>query len=103
MPDTFKFPRMLCAVVPHVRARNTVVNEFVTLAFRHSVGSFFHSTTRRLPGFAAVIGTLNDLAEPCARLRSEDAVRINRRTLHVINFPTGKVRTVNFPVLALAV
>src|SRR5207248_9547385 len=36
MPDAFEFPRVLRAVVPLMRARNSVVNELVALAFLHS-------------------------------------------------------------------
>ena len=56
-----------------------------------------------MPGFAAVVGALNDLAEPAAGLRGVDAVRIGGRSLQVINLPAGKVRSADVPLFALAV
>src|SRR5205807_1599458 len=81
MPDTFEFPRMLRAVVPLMRAGNSVVNELVALAFLHSAFAFqfLGAAPRRLPGFAAVAAPLNDLPEPTARLRRVDPVLIHRR------------------------
>src|SRR5205823_14767739 len=105
VPDAFEFPRMLRAVVPHVRAWDAVVNEHVTLAVRHAVRTFqiLGTAARRLPGFTAVVATLNDLSEPRARLRRVNPVRINRRPFHVINLPAGKMRPVHFPVFALRI
>ena len=57
----------------------------------------------RVPRFAAVIRTLDDLPEPAARLRRVNAVRVSRRTFEVINFPAREVRAADFPVLALAI
>ncbi len=77
MPNAFEFPRMLGAVVPHVgrerfaRFRRSVVNEFVAVAFRHAVrggGRLAGRSARLYPGFAAIVGALNDLAEPRAGL-----------------------------------
>src|SRR5207245_306633 len=105
MPDPLEFPWMLCAVVPHVCARDAVVNELVTLAFGHAVRAFqlLGAAARRLPGFAAVAATLNDLPEPRARLRRVNPVRINRRPFHVINLPAGEMRPVHFPIFALSI
>src|SRR5881628_3161520 len=97
MPDALELPRMLRAVVPHVRPGDAIVDELVALALRHSVGRFLHPTARRHPGFSTVARTLNDLAEPAARLRCVEAVRINRRTFDVINFPASEMRAVHFP------
>src|SRR5262249_31699578 len=105
MPDALKFPRMLSAVVPLVgrerfpRFRRSVVNEFIAFAFRHAIRAlqFLRSASRRVPPFATVVGTLNDLPEPSARLRRVDPVGINRRTFHVINFPTREMRAAYFP------
>ena len=66
MPDALEFPWMRCAVVPLVSARNAVVDELVADGF---------------PCLAAVVGTLNELAEPAGRLRRVEAVGINGRTL----------------------
>src|SRR5207244_11194979 len=56
-----------------------------------------------VPGLAAVIGALNDLAEPVVGLRHVNALGIQRRTLQVIEIPTAKVRTADVPLLPLAV
>src|SRR5260370_27343201 len=112
MPDAFELPRMLRAVIPHVSRqrfagfRRGIVNEFVALAFGHAVGSGRRLARRcpwLYPGLAAVVGALNDLSEPGARLRRIQPVRINRRTLDVINFPARKMRSVDFPSFPLAV
>ena len=68
MPDALEFPRMLRAVVPLMRARDAVVNEFVALTHRHSLRVYSRAAARRVPAFAAVIGTLDDLSKPCAGL-----------------------------------
>src|SRR5438067_9994673 len=94
---------MLGAVVPLVRARDSDVNELVTFAHRHTLRSCCRSAARRVPRFAAVIGTLNNLPEPRAGLRRVDPVLINRRTFYVIKLPARKMRAVNFPVFALVV
>src|SRR5207249_12227352 len=103
MPDPLELPRMLGAVVPLVRARDAVVNEFVTFTHRHTLRTCCRPATRRVPGFAAVVGTLNDLSEPRAGLRLVQPVLINRRTFHVINLPARKMRAVNLPVFPLLV
>src|SRR5437868_502408 len=111
MPDALEFPRMLGAVVPLMGRerfpcfRRSVVNEHVTFALRrpfrrHQV---LRLCARRIPRFAAVIGTLNDLPEPSACLRRVDPVGINRRTLHVINFPTREMWAANFPSFPRAI
>src|SRR2546430_13352555 len=105
MPDAFEFPRMLGAVIPLMRAGDSVVNEHVALAFRHPVRTLqiLGAAARRLPGFAAVIRSLNDLPEPCAGLRRVNPVRINRRPFHMINFPAGNMRSAYFPIFALRI
>src|SRR4051794_3704211 len=112
VPHAFEFPRVLRAVVPHVsrerlaRAVRGVVHELVALGERHAVGSRGWRAGRRawlMPCFATVIRALNDLPEPAAVLRRENAIRIDGRRLQVINLPTGKVRAANGPLLALAI
>src|SRR5579884_1685257 len=76
------------AVIPLVRAGGPVVDKFVA---------------DRLPGFAAVIGTLHQLSEPAGGLRRIDAIRIGGRTLHVINFPAAEKRPADIPSLALSI
>src|SRR5437763_15132564 len=100
MPDPLELPRMLGAVVPLVRARDAVVNEFVTFTHRHTLRTCCRPSTRRVPGFAAVVGTLNDLSEPCAGLRPVKPVLMNQRTCHVINLPARKTPAVNVPFFA---
>src|SRR5438552_6026683 len=95
MPDTLKFPWMLRAIVPLMRREwftcfwRSVVNELVALAFWHAVRAFqfLRTAARRVPAFAAVIGTLDDLPKPTAGLGRVNPIRINRRTFHVINLP----------------
>src|SRR5262249_4814007 len=52
---------------------------------------------------AAVAGALHHLPEPTAGLRGVQAVRIGRRSLHVINLKTGEMRPIDFPFGALPV
>src|SRR6267143_779671 len=84
MPDSLELPRVLCAVIPLMRGqgfpgfRGGVVDEFVALALRHSLwrGPFARRCPWLCPGFAAVIGALNDLPEPAAALRRIQPVRV---------------------------
>ena len=79
VPDAFEFPRMLRAVIPHVGADGSFVNEFITFAFGKTFRAFqiFRIAAGRGPGFAAVIGALDDLPEPTAALRSVNAIGIH--------------------------
>ncbi len=56
-----------------------------------------------VPGFAAVVGALDDLAEPAAGLRGVDAVRVDGRAFEVVHLPAGEMRAADVPFLALAV
>src|SRR5438105_10790593 len=103
MPNALEFPRMLRAVVPLMRARHAVVNEFVALTHRHSLRICGRAAAGRAPAFAAVIGTLDDLSEPCAGLRRVNPIWVNRRAFHAINLPAGKVWSVHLPIFALPV
>src|SRR5260370_39632729 len=109
MPNAFELPRMLRPIVPLMRRERfagfgrRVVNEFVAVAHRHALGSYRRPAAWRVPRLATIIGALNDLTEPRARLRRVESVRINRRPPDVINFPPTKVRSVHFPVFALPV
>ncbi len=85
MPDAGEFPRMLAAVVPLVCAGITGILKLVA---------------DRLPCLAAVVGALDDLPEPATGLRRVNPVRIHRRTLEMIDFPTGKVWAADVPFLA---
>src|SRR4029077_6104205 len=111
MPDTLEFPRMLRAVIPLVGRerfpgfRRTVVNEVVTLAFWRAVRTFqlLGAAARCVPGFPAIIGTLNDLPKPSARLRCVDPIGIDRRTFHVVNFPSREMRAADLPSFTRAI
>ena len=88
VPDALEFPRVRRSVVPLVRAGHAVVRELVA---------------GRLPCVAAVIGSVDDLAEPAAALRRVEAVRIRGRPLDVIDLPPAEQRPVDVPALALRV
>src|SRR5262249_49809961 len=82
-----------------------VVDELVGFAHREALGRFGQSArrSRHGPRLAAVVGALDDLPEPAARLRHVDAVRIDGRALHVINLPAREMRAVDGPLLSFAV
>src|SRR5215475_3242019 len=112
MPDSFELPRVRRAIVPLVRGERLagfgrrVVNKLVALALGHALWGSCGLAGRcagLMPGLAAVIGALDDLSKPTARLRSIQPIRINRRSLKVINFPSGKERTTDVPLLSLCV
>src|ERR1043166_7424380 len=112
MPDPFELPRVLGAIVPHMggersaRLRRNVVSELVALPLRHSVGSrrcFARRESRLKPGLSAVIGTLNYLSEPSARLRRINSIRIRRRSFQVIHLPPREMRPIHLPVLAFSI
>src|SRR6266699_6841095 len=109
MPDALELPGMLCAVVPLVGGERfptsgrDVVDELVALALRHFAGRFRHAATGRLPGRAAVVGALDDLAEPPTRLRRVQPVGIGRGSLDVINLPAREVRAADRTPTELAV
>src|SRR3990172_11845225 len=113
MPHALEFPRVLRAVVPLVRRqwlaglRGGIVDELVALAFRHAVavpaGGWIIGRAGLLPGFAAITGTLNNLPEPAAGLRSIDAVGVHWRTFDVVYLPAGEVRAGYRPPFAFAI
>ncbi len=88
MPDARELPRVLRSVVPEMVADSAFVGELVA---------------DRLPGLAAVAGALDHLAEPAARLRRVDSIRVGGRSLHVIDLPAAEVRAAHVPAFALAV
>src|ERR1044071_655588 len=105
MPNTLELPRMLGAVIPLMRARDTIVNKLIALTFGHAIRAFqfFRAASGRVPRFSAIIRALNDLAKPPASLRCVNTVRIDWRTLYVINFPTRKMRPADLPSFARTV
>src|SRR5690606_13691218 len=117
VPDAGELPRMLRAVVPLVgrqRRPGRVVRELVALTLRHHelaglrvqarvLDPILARRARLLPCLAAVVRALDDLTAPARRLRRVDAVRIDRRALHVKDLPAGEEGSRNGPVVALAV
>src|SRR5579872_3102673 len=110
MPHALELPRMLRAVVPLVSGQRLsgrvrrVVHEFVALPDRRArSGLFPWRRSRLVPRFPAVVGGLNNLAEPAGRLRRVNAVGIGGRSLHVVNLPAGEMGSGNIPLLSLAV
>src|SRR5579875_3252731 len=83
MPDAGELPRPQRAVVPLVLAGGRGIAEVVADG---------------VPGAAAVLRALDDLAEPAAGRRRPDAVGIGRRTGDVVHLPPREVRSVNLPV-----
>ena len=57
----------------------------------------------RRPRLAAVVGTVDDLAEPIAGLRGVDALGLGRRPLQLLALLPPDVRPIDVPVLALVV
>ena len=88
MPDPLELPGLLGAVENLVSAGIALVFEVIA---------------DRLPGVAAVIRELDHLAKPAAGLRGIDPMRVNRRTLEVVDFPACKVRPADLPLFALAI
>src|ERR1700674_475431 len=108
MPHSFELPGMLRAVVPLVRGEGScgrVVNELVALGLGRASrsGRLTGGRSGLMPGFAAIVGALDDLAKPSASLRSVDTIGIGRRSFDVVHFPAREVRTTDIPLFALAV
>src|SRR5680860_68416 len=104
MPHALELPRVLCAIVPLMGGegfsgfRGTIINELVALPFGRSVrsrGRLAGWCSRLKPGFAAIIGSLDDLPEPAAGLRGIQSIGIGGRSLEVVQLPTAKVGTMN--------
>src|ERR1700686_2018721 len=110
MPDALELPGMLRAVIPLVSRQRSagvggrVIHEFVADCLRRARRERFAGRSSGLvPGFAAVVGALDDLSEPAAGLRRVNAIRIGRRPLEVVQLPSSKVRAAHLPVFAFAV
>src|SRR5262245_731236 len=77
VPHPLEFPRVLRAVVPLMSRQwragfcRSVIDELVALTLRPTLWAFqiLGLTTGREPSFTAVVGPLDDLAEPTAALR----------------------------------
>src|SRR6202043_2185314 len=105
-------PGMLLAVVELMGGERlagffgSVVDEFIAVAFGHAAGTrrgFARRGAGLMPGFAAVIGALDDLPEPAAGLRGVEAIGIGGRALEVVELPAREMRTTDVPFGALAV
>jgi hypothetical protein len=107
MPDALELPRVLRAVVPLMGGERLagcvrrVISELVAGFGRPGGRVFANGRTRLQPGLAAVVGALDDLPEPSARLRRIDAIGVHGRTFHVVDFPSREKRTADRPVFAL--
>jgi len=88
VPDALKLPRTRRAVVVLMGAGDAFIGELVADGF---------------PRLAAIVGTLDHLAEPGAALRGEEAVGVGGRTIDVIDFPAGEMGTADVPLLSFAV
>ena len=85
VPDALELPGMLGAVIPLVSRERLpgfgrgVVDEFIALSFRRALRrcGFARGSAWLYPGFAAIVGALDDLPEPSAGLRGIDSVRIH--------------------------
>src|SRR5690348_3129986 len=88
MPDALELPWMRRTVIPLVRARDAIINELVP---------------HWLPGFAAVVGALDQLSEPATALRSVQPVRVRGRPFHVVEFKAREVRAADVPPFALSI
>ena len=109
VPDALELPRMLRAVVPLMGGEGLagffrgVVREAIALHGRPLRRGVFGLDPGLIPGLAAIVGGLEDLAEPAAGLRDVDAVGIYGRAFHVVDLPAREVRAGDFPVVTFAV
>lgn len=105
MPDALELPRMLGVVVPFVSADVTAVLEQIAVPRGHRFGiawlRYFGSW--RGPSFPAIVGSLDYLTEPVARLGGIDAIWIDWRSLEVKHFPSPKQWAFDLPVHSLSV
>ncbi len=88
VPDPGELPRVWRAVVPLVRARDSVIAELIADC---------------LPALAAVVGALDLLAEPARGLRQIQPVGVGRGTLGVVDLPASEVRAAHVPHISCAV
>src|SRR5258708_11712768 len=109
MPHPLELPGMLRTVVELMRGKRlagsvrSVVDKLVARGLRGAGGSRLSGRRSGLmPGFAAIIGALNDLPKPAAGLRCIQTIRIGGRSPEMVNFPTREVRAAYAPLFALA-
>src|SRR6266436_8164392 len=96
----FELAGMLRAVIPLMRGERFagcvrgVVDKLVARGLRGTGGRRLSGRRSGLmPGFAAVIGALNDLPKPATGLRCIQAIRIGGRSLEMVKFPAREMRT----------
>src|SRR6185503_5199045 len=85
MPDTRELPGVRRAVVPEVRAGGAIVREAVA---------------HLLPGPAAIVGSLDQLAEPARARRGPETVHVGGRSFEVVDLPPSEQRPLDVPALA---
>src|SRR5262245_41188189 len=88
MPDSLECPWPRRCGVPLVRGRFPDASAL---------------TPHTLPGLTAVARALDHLAKPPAPLRQEEPIRVRGRALPVINHPGCEQRTLDLPLLTIAV
>ncbi len=109
VPDALEDPGLLGAVVELVSRerfaglRRVVVDELVAFSGRHAARRDRGSAARRLPRLPSVVGALDHLSEPAARLRGVNPVGVGGRSLDVVDLPTGEVRTGDLPLPPLPI
>src|SRR5258708_19766751 len=110
MADAVELPRMLRSGVALMSGQRFaafvrgVISELVALALGRTRGNRFAGRGSRLmPCFAAIIGALNDLPEPAARLGCINTIWISGGSFQVIHLPARKMRAAHIPLFALAV
>src|SRR5215831_8559749 len=112
MPHPLELPGMLRAVIPLMGGEGFptggrgVIGEFVALSLGRAAPSTRGLFLRRsglIPSFAPVVGTLNHLSKPAARLRDVNSIGIDGRSFEVINLPAGKMGTTDVPLFPFAI
>src|SRR5438046_2345426 len=88
MPHTFELPGVRRAVVPLVSAGDAVVHEFVI---------------DRGPRLATVVRALDLLPEPSAGLGTIQPIRVNGRSLQVVDLPARKMGPADVPPFAFSI
>jgi hypothetical protein len=56
-----------------------------------------------MPGFASIVGALDELAEPSAGLRCINTIGIGRRSLEMIELKTREVRSAHIPFITFSI
>ena len=110
VPDALELPRVLGAVVPLVGGEGLAgfFGGVVEEAVWRRGGPLWAFGLAGLeaglvPGFAAVVGALDELAEPAAGLRGEDRVGVGGRAFHVVDLPAGEVGAGDGPIISFAI